>query len=153
VNDQTKYAEVTKVWLNLLKSKGYRHTAPRQTIVEIMVSSNRALGPIEVYDLGRKEYPKLGLVTVYRTLEKLEELRLIQRVHQPGGCNMYIKNCEGHQHLLLCSSCGKALYFTGDDLTHLIQSIAERSGFEIKGHWLQLYGVCAACLGKQAVKP
>ena len=150
MNDTTHLTEMTPVWLDLLHSSGYRLTGPRRAIVELMVSTPRALGPIDVYDLGRKEYPGLGLVTVYRTLEKLEELGLVQRVHQPGGCNMYLRTCKGHQHILLCNSCGKAEYFGGDDLTGLIQTIANRSGFEIKEHWLQFYGLCATCLEKQA---
>jgi Fur family ferric uptake transcriptional regulator len=149
VNDIQHNEEVSQAWFALLQSSGYRLTGPRKAIVEIMVYSNRALGPIEIYDIGRKEYPGLGLVTVYRTLEKLEELRLVQRVHQPDGCNMYLHASEGHQHILLCSSCGKAEYFSGDDLTGLIKTIAGRSGFNIKEHWLQFYGLCANCLEKQ----
>ena len=117
-----------------------------------MANASHALGPIDVYDLGRKEYPGLGLVTVYRTLEKLAELGVIQRVHQPIGCNMYLLAGDGHQHILLCSACGAAEYFSGDDLTELIQTIAAHSGFEIKEHWLQFYGLCSSCKGRIASK-
>ncbi|MHB1385414.1 MAG: transcriptional repressor, partial [Bellilinea sp.] len=55
-------------WLDLLQSSGYRLTTPRRAIVELMAGSQRALGPIEVFDLGRAGHPGLGLVTVYRTL-------------------------------------------------------------------------------------
>jgi Fur family ferric uptake transcriptional regulator len=132
-------------WLETLLESGYRITAPRRLIVEIMASSPRALSPLEVYDIGRKEYPGLGLVTVYRTLEKLEELKLLQRVHHPAGCNMYLRAAQGHEHFLLCTSCGQAEYFHGDDLSTLMQTIAKRSGFKIQGHWLQLYGLCSTC--------
>ena len=84
-------------WLDILLESGYRVTAPRRLIVEIMASSPRALNPLEVYAIGRKEYPGLGLVTVYRTLEKLEELKLLQRVHHPDGCNMYLRAAQGHE--------------------------------------------------------
>lgn len=132
-------------WLDSLQSSGYRLTGPRRAIVEIMALSSCALGPVEIFDLGRKQYPGLGLVTVYRTLEKLEELGLVQRVHQPGGCNMFLRASQGHEHLLLCTACGQAEYFSGDDLSALMTSIASRSGFAIHEHWLQLYGLCAAC--------
>ncbi len=132
-------------WLDTLQESGYRLTAPRRLIVEIMASGMRPLSPLEVYDLGRKAYPRLGLVTVYRTLEKLDELNLVQRVHHPDGCNMYLRAAQGHEHFLLCTSCGRAVYFSGDDLTGLIQSIGARTGFQIQGHWLQLYGLCADC--------
>jgi Fur family transcriptional regulator, ferric uptake regulator len=141
---------ITQDWLSLLHSSGYKLTAPRRAIVEIMANADHALSPIDVYDIGRKEYPGLGLVTVYRTLEKLEDIGVIQRVHQPIGCNMYLRAGNGHQHILLCSKCGAAEYFGGDDLTELIHTIAARSGFEIKEHWLQFHGLCASCKEKTA---
>lgn len=146
----TDLPEVSSIqtWLNSLQASGYRLTAPRRAIVEIMATTTRALEPVDVFDLGRKEYPGLGLVTVYRTLEKLEQLGLIQRVHQSGGCNMYLRAAQGHQHLLLCTSCGQAEYFSGDDLSTLMNGIARRSGFEIQEHWLQLFGLCAECQRK-----
>ena len=132
-------------WLDSLQDSGYRLTAPRLVIVSIVASSPRALDAIEIYDLGRNEHPRLGLVTVYRTLEKLEQLGLVQRVHQPDGCNMYLRSPQGHEHLLLCKSCGQVEYFRGDDLTKLIEDTSRRSGYQIQEHWLQLFGLCTSC--------
>ena len=132
-------------WLARLQANGYRLTGPRRTIVEIIANSPRALGPLDVFDQGRHQYPGLGLVTVYRTLEKLEELNLVQRVHQPDGCHAYLRSTTGHQHILLCLNCGRAEYFSGDDLAPLIHTIADRSGFAINDHLLQLFGICSDC--------
>jgi Fe2+ or Zn2+ uptake regulation protein len=134
-------------WMLRLQQSGYRPTPPRRAIVEILAASQRAVEPLELYDLGRKEHPGLGLVTVYRTLEKLEQLGLVQRVHQPGGCHKYLRACRGHEHLLFCSGCGQVEFFSGDDLGDLFTAIAERSGYLIREHWLQLYGLCRACQG------
>ena len=107
--------------------------------------STRALTPMQVFDTARQKYAGLGLVTVYRTLEKLEELELVQRVHQPQGCQAYISAGMGHQHLLLCQQYGEATLFEGDDLDGLITSIARRTGYQIKDHSLQLFGLCENC--------
>ncbi len=128
-----------------LHENGYRITAARRAVVEMVAKSTHALTPLEVYDLGRKKYRALGLVTVYRTLEKLEELHLIQRVHQPMGCQAFISMGQGHQHLLLCQNCGQAEYFEGDDLEALTKSISKKTGYQINEHWLQLFGLCANC--------
>jgi Fe2+ or Zn2+ uptake regulation protein len=85
------------------------------------------------------------LVTVYRTLEKLEELQLVQRVHQPHGCHCYLPATTGHQHLMLCQKCGEAEYFSGDDLDALIETLSHQSGYLIQEHWLQLFGLCENC--------
>ena len=132
-------------WLEQLRDNGYRITAARRAVVETVQTTMRALTPIEVYDLARKKDRALGLVTVYRTLEKLEELHLIQRVHQPMGCQAFISAGHGHQHLLLCQQCGQVEFFEGDDLEALTKSIAKKTGYQIKEHWLQLFGLCANC--------
>jgi Fur family ferric uptake transcriptional regulator len=135
----------TELWLAQLHENGYRLTDARRAVVETVEKSARALTPMDVYNAARRKYRALGLVTVYRTLEKLEELHLIQRVHQPHGCQAFISAGQGHQHLLLCQNCGKVEFFDGDDLDTLTKSIAKKSGYQIKEHWLQLFGVCANC--------
>ena len=134
-----------ELWLNALQENGYRLTGARKAVVETVAESRRALTPSEVYDMARAAYPALGLVSVYRTLEKLEELRLIQRVHQPQGCQAFISASEGHQHLLLCQHCGKMTYFEGDDLDGLISKISAKTSYKIRDHWLQLFGLCQDC--------
>ena len=134
-----------KNWLKALSENGYRLTDSRRAVVEIVGSSPRAMTPMEVFDSARATHPELGLVTVYRTLEKLEELHLIQRVHQPSGCQAFVTAGQGHQHMLLCQSCGQVTFFEGDDLDHLITVISGNTGYSIQEHWLQLFGLCAKC--------
>ena len=132
-------------WLTQLQENGYRLTEARRAVVDIIQKSMRALTPVEVFDMARRKYNALGLVSVYRTLEKLEELHLIQRVHQPQGCQAFISESSGHQHLLLCQNCGRVAFFEGDDLDTLINSISKKTGYQIHEHWLQLFGLCEAC--------
>lgn len=136
---------LTDEWLLKLQNSGYRLTNPLKVIVEILAATPRALGPLEIYDLGRRQYPKMGLVTVYRALEKLEELGLVQRVHQINGCHAYLRAADGHEHILICTRCGRVVYFAGDDLTNLIEGVARQTGFSIQEHWLQLHGLCQGC--------
>jgi Fur family transcriptional regulator, ferric uptake regulator len=132
-------------WLKRLQANGYRLTAPRQAVVEIIASSEHVLSPLDVYEKARVYYPKLGLVTVYRTVDKLEELGLIQRVHQPSGCHAFIGGFSGHEHLVICEKCGRAAYFKGDKIDALTASVESESGFKVHDHWLQLFGVCERC--------
>lgn len=132
-------------WLIQLQENGYRLTEARRAVVRTIQTSSRALTPVEVFDIARKKYPALGLVSVYRTLEKLEELHLIQRVHQPQGCQAFIAEGSGHEHLLLCQNCGQVMLFEGDNLDALIKTISRKTGYIIRDHWLQLFGLCEAC--------
>jgi Fe2+ or Zn2+ uptake regulation protein len=132
-------------WLDRLQANGYRLTEPRRAVVEIIAGSERILSPTEIFDLARARCASLGLVTVYRTLAKLEELNLVQRVHRHGDCHAYIAAGTGHQHLLICQACGRARYFDGDTLEALMAQVSGQSGYRIQDHWLQLFGICDAC--------
>ena len=141
--------ERVTAWLNQLKESGHRLTAPRRAVINTLACSQRALNAYEVHEAALKEYPKLGLVSVYRTLAKLDELNLIQRVHHPDGCHAYIAGFTGHQHLLICQECGHTEYFEGDDLKALVNRVSFESGYRVEEHWLQLFGVCPACKGME----
>jgi len=136
-------------WMECLKANGYRLTNQRRIIVEILANSKRPLNANDIYRLAKEHHAKIGLVSVYRTLEKLEELSLIQRVHKPEGCHMYIAGFTGHQHLLICTQCGKTEFFEGDDLEPLLQRVSLESHFIIQDHWLTLFGICSDCQQKQ----
>jgi len=132
-------------WLTQFQQGGYRLTPARRAVVDVISACDHALTPVEVYDAARQVYPALGLVSVYRTLEKLDELGLVQRVHQESGCNAYLPHAEGHQHLIICQGCGKAVYFEGDNLEAFFERVAGEHGFTVTEHWLQLFGLCSEC--------
>ncbi len=132
-------------WLRQLGEQGSRLTAPRRAIVRVLARSQRALEPLELFDAVRGQAPGVGLVTVYRTLEALEALGLVQRIHEPGGCRRYLRKPQQHQHVLLCRRCGRAELFDGDDLEPLFDRVAARWGYTVEDHWLQLFGLCPDC--------
>lgn len=136
---------LAQTWLDNLQSSGYRITGARRAVVEVMASSNYICNPMEIYLQAIKRHPSLGLVTVYRTLEKLEELDLIERVHLSKDCHSYIAKAEGHQHLIICTRCNRAEHFSGDDLSPLIADLGIHRGFTVEDHWLQLFGTCDTC--------
>jgi Fur family transcriptional regulator, ferric uptake regulator len=145
MTNPTLQSPLSDEWTTRLKTHGFRITAPLRALVEILAHSSCALGPQQLVEIGRKSVPGMGLVTVYRALEKMEELGLIQRVHQSQSCNMYLRAARGHEHLLQCRSCGRVAFFSGDDLKVLIENISRDTGFTIQEHWLQMYGLCSDC--------
>jgi Fe2+ or Zn2+ uptake regulation protein len=142
---ETPCSDRKENWLDCLQAQGYRLTQPRQAVVKTLAHSQRALNATEIFDLARADYSSLGLVSVYRTLETLEELDLIQRVHHPDGCQAFIAAFEGHQHLLICQDCGQTEFFDGDNLGPLVEKVEIESGYQVQEHWLQLFGLCQGC--------
>lgn len=139
-----------KLWLHQLEQNGHRLTPARQAAVHTMAASPHAITPLNVYESARRRHRSLGLVSVYRTLEKLGQLGLIQHVHQPKGCQAFGSASRGQQHLLTCRQCGRTGFFEGDDLQPLIRSISRRSGFSVREHWLQLFGLYQTCQARAA---
>ncbi len=141
----SEFTNIDEEWLEQLKNNGSRITTPRRAVVNIIANSTQALEAVEIFDRSRGDHPQLGLVTVYRTLEKLEQLGLVQRVHQAEGCHLYLRAPQGHEHILVCKACRRTDYFSGDDLTELIARTSQKSGYRIEDHWLQFIGLCARC--------
>ncbi len=135
----------TQEWLSRLKDSGFRLSTSLRAVVEVLANTQRALNATQIFDLARKSHPSLGLVSVYRTLDKLEQINLIQRVHQSKDCHAYLPACQGHQHLLLCRQCGLTWVFEGDELGSLIAKVEQESGYQVQDHWLQLFGICFEC--------
>lgn len=136
-------------WTDELRQNGFKITEPRLAVIQVLATSEKALNATQIFDSARDNYSQLGLVSIYRTLEILEDLDLIQRVHQKDSCHTYIAGFQGHQHLLICEKCGKAEFFEGDNLAKLFDRVAEESGFSITDHWLQLFGVCPNCKNRK----
>lgn len=132
-------------WVKILQENGCRITAPRRAIIRVVAESPRALQPNEVYELSRAKHPGIGLVTVYRTLDRLENLGLIQRVHRDDGCHMLMPAANGHEHYLVCTGCGRTILFEGDDLGELFARVESGTGYHVSDHWLQLFGICPQC--------
>lgn len=144
MNENKKYR--MNEWLKILKREGYRLTGGRCVVIEVVSKTEKAINPSEIHELASKKYPTLGLVSVYRTLSILEDLGLVQRVHQHEECHAYVGAPMSHQHILICEQCGAVDYFTGDDLMDLIENVEHESGYRVRGHWLQLFGICKKCM-------
>jgi Fe2+ or Zn2+ uptake regulation protein len=90
--------------------------------------------------------PTLGLASVYRALDLLEELSLVRRVHQEDGCHGYVPASPGHQHAIICRACGQTVEFPGsEDLEELVARVQQQTGYRVEDHLLQLIGLCPAC--------
>jgi Fur family ferric uptake transcriptional regulator len=138
--DSVEYA------LERLEACGYRITRPRRAVVRCVFEANAWLSPEEVLERARPWCPSLGLVTVYRTLNLLEEQGLVRRIHGEPGCHGYAPAGLQHGHHLVCRSCHQVLEFPGtEDIHPLIDAIARQTGFTVEDHVLELAGRCPDC--------
>ncbi len=133
-------------WSQRIAEHGGRVTRPRRVVMQVLLEAETPLSPQEICTRARRRYPSLGLVTVYRTLDVLETLAVVRRVHREDGCHAYLPATPGHHHLLLCRRCGRAMEFSGwDALDGLIAELEAATGYRVEEHLLQLIGLCPRC--------
>jgi Fur family ferric uptake transcriptional regulator len=114
--------------------------------MEIITSSPTALTPQEIYQRSLDLDEPPGIASVYRTLEMLEDLGLIQQIHQHNGCHGIWPTIEGHNHHLICMDCGQMRVIEGsDEIQGYITSIEKQTGYRVDEHLLQFFGVCEGC--------
>ena len=128
-----------------LQKTGARLTRPRKAILQVIAASDQPLTAMDVFQQARDLAPNLGLVTVYRTIDALESLGLIDRIHGHDECQTIFRAASGHRHLLSCTSCGKSVYFDGMLAEKEFERIGRENGYQINGHMLQLFGLCKKC--------
>jgi Fur family ferric uptake transcriptional regulator len=128
-----------------LESRGYRLTTARRVILDTLVESGGHLTADEVAERARQRATGLGRMTVYRTLDLLCDLGLLRPVYQGTGAAHYILMQDGHHHHLVCTTCSRVIEFGECGFDEMHRRVAERFGFRVDGHLLELYGVCEAC--------
>ena len=99
----------------------------------------------QMYRLLAKKDPHIGLATIYRTLNLFCEAGLAQARHFGTQTQYDNVSHKGHHDHLICTSCGKIVEFENDDIERLQEEEANRHGFTIQTHKLELYGLCAGC--------
>lgn len=140
---------------NLLRERGLKVTNQRIGVLETLASyPDQHLTAEEIYDKVKQEYPEIGLATVYRTVQLLLELHLIDKISLDDGCVRYeIARLDGsttkhHHHHLVCLSCGNVFSFEDDLLEQLEAEIKGKSDFRVVDHEVKLYGYCRECADK-----
>jgi Fur family ferric uptake transcriptional regulator len=131
----------------ILRKHGHKLTPQRHIVLKVMASSHDHLTPEVIYEKSRLEDASIGRVTVYRTLNLLSKLNLVCRIHAEGRCRSYMmRRPTEHHHHLICSGCGKVIDFTNCNLIEMEEKLSQESGFDIKGHLLEFYGLCRDCI-------
>jgi Fur family ferric uptake transcriptional regulator len=141
-------------WYAKLKDSGVRLTEPREVVLQILQNSDEHLTVTEIYVQAHQIKPSMGLTTVYRTLELLFRLGIVQKVEvgegkarfeladRPGG--------KGHHHLV-CLKCKKIMDYSEisrDEkkfLKLMEQRLNQKYDFKILDHLMWFYGVCGDC--------
>ncbi len=128
-----------------LRTQGHRLTQPRCAILRVLIAAPKPLSPAEIQARGQAFCAELGLVTVYRMLELMETMGAVRPVHLADGCHGYALATPGHTHHVVCEQCHAVVEVAGCELGGFLDRVAQRTGYAITGHWLEISGLCEAC--------
>ena len=128
-----------------LEGAGYRLTSPRRALADL-IGGRR--GHFTAEDLlGESRRRRLGVTraTVFRSLEVLAELGLVERLDLPSGEHAFVACEPAHHHHIVCSSCGRSTEVEDHGLEAVAAAMGRESGYRGDAHRLELFGLCPAC--------
>jgi Fur family ferric uptake transcriptional regulator len=126
---------------------GHRSGGARNAVVQLLGEQDCCLSAQEIFDALRQRKRSVGLASVYRVLELLLSLELVQRVDVGDGVARYeaLDPSGHHHHHLLCDRCGRVMAFEDAGLESAIDELSTRLGSEVVRHDVLLHGKCPDC--------
>ncbi len=147
-NVQNVASSATARFTHFLSERGLRLTGQRRIIGDLFFRFEGHHSAEEIARRVREAHPGIGQATVYRTLKLLREAGLATGMNTGDGLARYESPFRrSHHDHLVCRHCGRIVEFENDQIEELQQRVAERHGFVVTDHRLELFGVCGACRG------
>lgn len=125
---------------------GVRNTRQRTAVVGLLDDVDKFLSAKEIQRMLDEREAKVGLTTVYRTLQSLAEIGAVDVLHMASGESLY-RACrtDAHHHHLVCTECGRTVEIDGGPVESWARQIATEYGFTLTGHDAEIFGVCTSC--------
>ena len=121
--------------------KGVKLTDQRKVIAKVMSDSNDHPNVDELYKRVKIVDPKISIATVYRTVKLFEESGILAKHDFKGGKARYEELSESHHDHLIDVKTGEIIEFVNEDIEKLQKKVADKYGYELVDHKLELYGV------------
>ncbi len=132
--------------IDALRRKGYKATPQRIAICRIALNSRTHPSAQQVYDEVKKIHPTVSLATVYKTLEVLRDLNLVQEINFPKGQARFDSYMKPHINLI-CSKCGIITDLDDATIEEITRKVASATRFKPTGQRMDVFGICQKCVG------
>jgi Fur family transcriptional regulator, ferric uptake regulator len=131
-----------------LDQAGYRLTAPRRAVANLIAEHDGHFTASELEAHARDRRLDISRATLFRALDLLTELGVVERLDLPTGEHAYVPCARAHHHHVICSRCGRTAEAEDCGVSEAVAEIGRRSGFRIDSHRLELFGLCRHCQAK-----
>jgi Fur family ferric uptake transcriptional regulator len=132
----------------VLRGMGYRLTPQRMMVVEALHDTDKHVSAEEIYARVKEKYPYANISTVYRTLELLKELGLVNEIALGDGCVRFHPAESGHHHHLVCQKCHSIIDLPESALAPLEHVLSEKHQFKADLKHMAVFGLCSECRDK-----
>ncbi|MHC4310512.1 MAG: Fur family transcriptional regulator [Planctomycetota bacterium] len=138
------------VFSQYLRENGKLHSKQREQILEIFLKTEQHPTINDLHDLVKKRDPKIGLATVYRTMEVICNAGLARKVDFGGSTKRY-EHKHKHQHHdhLVCLKCGRIIEVMSPGIEKLQERLAKKHKFSAVRHRMEIFGICRSCNRKK----
>jgi Fur family transcriptional regulator, ferric uptake regulator len=132
---------------SVLAQSGRHSGKAREALVALLDAQACALSAIEIEDLLRDGRRPVARASIYRILDELERLDLVQRVQLGHDVTRYepVRIGRGHHHHLVCDNCGTVTPFSDENLEDAIRELSRRLPMRVAEHEIVLHGACLHC--------
>jgi Fur family ferric uptake transcriptional regulator len=137
--------------VHALDAAGYRVTGPRRAVANLISDHDGYFTAADLEVIVHERRLGISRATLFRALELLTELQLLERVDLPNGDHAYVKCAPDHHHHVICSRCGRTTDVEDRGLADAVAEISRRSGYRIDSHRLELFGLCRHCQAKTRI--
>lgn len=145
-----EYNNLLELFKEILKKNNLKYTKQREILLKTLYNHHTHYTPESLYLCIKEKYPELnlGIATVYRTLNLLEEANIVTSLSFGSqGKKFELANKPHHDHMI-CKGCGKIIEFEDSVIERKQEQIAKEHNFKLTGHLMQLYGLCSECSKK-----
>ena len=125
-----------------LEARGFCVTPSRRAVIAAILAQTGHFSADDLVSRCRGA----GRATVFRTIRLLSELGVVCRVLLEDGSKHYMVSQRGHHHHLVCTGCGRVQDLDQCAIEEAVRELADSAGYQMEGHWLELYGRCEECI-------
>jgi len=130
---------------NLFKEKKLSLSHPRLLIYQELSNASIPLSPLQIYQDLLKGRKKIGLTSIYRTLDLFESLGIIFKITNGSGVKYKLCESENHHHHIICKACGNVVELNFCDISDWSKKVTEATGYQVVDHQLNFFGYCKEC--------
>ncbi len=129
-----------------LENAGYRLTAPRRALADLIASRDGStFTAADLVADVRSRGLGIGRATIFRAIGLLEGVGAVERLDRPTGEHAYVACAPAHHHHVICARCDRSIEVGDLGLGAVAREVTRRTGFQVVGHRLELFGLCPSC--------